>query len=127
MVGRKPVAMSVSNTVQLIIACKHSCSCHAQKDVCRDSSKKSRKTFLMDYLTECMNCITILKWLPGCKHHPSPQSIKWIGTYPGNSGHAPPQEKASKEIPLKRPNQNKRLRCVIYPKVQTTVQSDPNN
>ena len=110
----KTITTSIGNSVELIIACKYSSPCHAKKHVCSDSSVECSETLKTDNLKNRMHSTAILQGLSRGQHHSPPQSVKGIGTDPGNCCYAPTQQETSKEITLQNCIQNKPTACNMY-------------
>lgn len=93
--------VSIHNSVQLIIARQYSSPSNTKKHVSCDSSEQRWKTFNANDFKKSMPGVVILHPFSRGQHHPSTHRVKWVGTDPRNSGHTPPQAKASKKTVLR--------------------------
>lgn len=85
----EPYFMPTRDSMELVISCKNSRSCHTWEHVCSSPSKQCRKPLSAYYNFQGMECILILRRLSRSQHHSSAQCIKRVGADARERRHTP--------------------------------------
>jgi len=107
--------------LHLIVDGQDTCTCYTTENVGTSTLEERLDTLLGDDLATGVEGRLVLDGLTRGHHHTTTDSIQWVRSNTSTSSDTPSEKEGSKEVTLKRTNQDDRLDRVVHTEVQTTV------
>jgi hypothetical protein len=119
--------LSEEEELSLVIDRQDTSTGNTTEDVSTGTLEERLDTLLGDDLLEGIEGTVVLDGLTGGHHHTTTNGVKRVRSNTSTSGDSPAEKEGSKEVTLKRTNQNNRLDGVVHAEVETTVDNNSKN
>ncbi|KAH3658860.1 hypothetical protein OGATHE_006586 [Ogataea polymorpha] len=113
--------------LQLVVHGDNTSRGNTSQDVSTATLEQGSDTLSSNNLGESVESALVLNGLTGGHHHSSSDSVQWVRSSRSSGGDGPTQQERSKEVTLKRTNQDNRLKRVVETEVETSVDNNTNN